>query len=208
MKRICFLILAVSVFTSCKKEKAPSSLQQPAAEMKMVRADQQNSTGSTEMETYVYDAKGRLSEWRNNNFLYVFDYSIPGKITAAEKDLNSGNPEWNFDCDVNGKGFITSIKIKYPDGVLYGTYTFIYNADDYVTERAYKPASGNGFTMQYSIADGNVTGFKQVQAGTGIIYNGSYTYFGNLRNTFNYNYASYFPSDLFGKNCKKYGRCI
>lgn len=192
------------ILVSCKKEDSiiASQSQPVQSEKKMKQASQLNSDGSTELDYFVYDSEGKLKEWRTQSFLFLFDYHTAGKLFVSKTNTQSGTIEMKYDCELNSKGLVTKVEIKYPDGVLYGTYAYFYNADDYATGYAYVPVSGSGFSVQYTLINGNITGHKQTNAASGKTYTATYSYLDGTRNTHNYTHAGYFPGNLFGKTSR------
>ena len=205
MKKLVVLLFAGTIaFSSCKKE-APviTGQSQPAQpEKRLKQASQLNADGSTEFDYFMYDAEGKLKEWRTQSFLFLFDYHTAGKLFVSKTNIQSGTIEMKYDCGLNSKGLVTKVEVKYPDGTLYGTYAYFYNADDYVTGYAYVPVSGSGFSVQYTLINGNITGHKQTNAASGKTYTATYSYLDGTRNTHNYTHAGYFPGNLFGKTSR------
>lgn len=201
MKKILFAVFVISIFAaSCSKEKG-SQTKAPATQAKKVtRIDEINNSGGTGVETYQYDEKGRLKVWVNNTSKLLFDYATNGKMMVA--GYNNGVLQWNYDCDMNSKGLVTSVAIKYPDGSLYGTYTYSYNSDDYIIYANYTPVSGQGFYFNYQLENGNLVSYTQKTLSNNLTINATYTYDPAIPNTLTYSYAGAFPGDMFGRKTK------
>lgn len=201
MKKILFAVFVVSMFAaSCSKEKGNQTKTPIAQEKRVTRIDEVSSNGSTGTETYQYDEKGRLKLWNYKSSQYVFDYTTSGKMMVAHS--NNGVLQWNYDCDLNSKGLVTSVAIKYPDGTLYGTYTYSYNSDDYIIYTNYTPVSGQGFYFNYQLENGNLVSYTQTTLSNNGTTNAIYTYDPAIKNTLTYSYAGSFPGDMFGRKTK------
>ena len=201
MKKILFAVITLSFFTvSCHKEKITGPDNAGGVTKKMKRIDEVTSTGSTGSELYQYDEKGRLKEWTYNTSRNVFDYSVNGKIMVT--NFNNGVPEWKYECDLNSKGLVTGLLVKYPDGTLYGTYTYNYNSDDYLVYTSYTPVSGQGFSFTYQIENDNLVAYTQRSLDNSITRIGTYSYDTPIKNTLSYSTGGYFPGDMFGRQTK------
>lgn len=193
-------ITVITLLTSCSKEKTSPGNNPPEQMKKVTLIQELYSSGSTNTESFKYDAQGRLSEWNFDKNRCVFDYSVPGKLLISQTE--DGAQRWNYVCDLNSKGNVTKLIINNPDGSLYGTYQYEYNSEDYIIYTSYAPASGPGFNFTYQLENGNLVSYTQKNLASNTTTTASYTNDLNLKNTLPYSYAGAFPGDMFGRNTK------
>jgi len=204
MKKILVLLLPAALFfTSCRKDTA--MVQPPPAasgEKQLKKAVTTTWSGAVETETYQYDAQGRMLRWTNDKQVYLFDYSVPGKLSVVKKDSTTGELLMTYDCTLNADGNVTKLLSKNPDGSPYTTVNYTYNDAGFVNKQEYQFGSGGSTVTEYTIQDGNVTGYVDRDQSGALKSSATLTYVAGVKNTFNYATSGYFPGPMFGKYCK------
>lgn len=198
---IVSLVLFVVLMASCKKENAvvPVNPVQPSLK-KMIKMESSYSNGTTEFNINNYDEQARIISYESTNDITTFDYSTPNKVLATRKERATQKTNLLYECDLNDKGLVQKVAIKYPDGKPLGEYRYIYNNAGYVVIQEGDFITYN-FKNEYEIVDGNIISSKKYDNNV-LSSTTNYTIDKTVNNTFGWRSGAYWSSALFGKELK------
>ena len=204
MKKIIIAVTAILAMASCKKENTLSSLTPAPTAGKSIRKNiYVYNNGTPYTINYTYDAKGRITEIKEDDWWYTFNFVSASSLTITIRKTADNSLDGTRECSLNGKGYVTNIVLKNASGTITGNTVYTYNADGYVVSNKWASAlSSTGYEFKYTIADGNVVKVENFYNGT-FSNTYQYSYEGNKINKSNFSYSGgWAVQNLLGKNSK------
>lgn len=205
MKKLFITIAAIIALAGCKKEKvetSPAPQPEPVFTKKLSGANYSYLNGTntyTSIEKFEYDTEGRLKLYIDDDYTYTMDYSIPGKIITTEK--YQANLKYTYEATTNSKGLIINVVMKKPDGSTYYTFTYTYDANDYVIKEESVFYNGETTKTEYKVENGNVTEWKQYR-NSQLNSTWVFDFTNSFYNSLEWRHSASWPGSSFGKKSK------
>ena len=101
MKKIIFVLSAVILFASCKKDSSSGPAQTPGVTKKLKKATYVYDTYDPENTTYTYDGQGRVSVITEDDRYETFDYISATSLMVTQKKNADNTLMQTKECTIN-----------------------------------------------------------------------------------------------------------
>lgn len=202
MRKLFFVLGAVAVFTSCKKEATVNPVPVPSVSKNLLKGTYVYDNGTPQTSNYTYDAQGRISVFKEDTRTTTFNYVSASLLVTTEKKNADNSLLGTKECEINANGYITKMVFKDPAGAVTFIYDFTYNTDGHLTKQKGTYANGSNYEEDYTFANGILVSSKLYYDGI-LNANREYTFDNTKINKTPFGQGGYWQSYiLFGKRSK------
>ena len=190
MEKLFFIVLAAVIFTACKKTKDDATIPSLPPTIAKIKT----YTAGANINTYTYDAQGRVLQIsRNNGSKDEYEYT-PGLVTR--KIYNSaGIYQYSYLEELNIDGFTKRTTRSDLPG---SEELYVYNTDKTMAKQIIM-SNGNSTVFDYFWSNGNLDSTRIINGNGVLSYTQVSTFYTDKLNVLS---DAAFGEQLWGKNSK------
>jgi antitoxin component YwqK of YwqJK toxin-antitoxin module len=203
MKQIKLITAALIIIAAVSCTKSKNELPQPPQEMTVKKLTSFTSVYENNPAItfdMTYDAQGRISTYKFQNYSFVFSYA-GSKLNIVRKKLSDGQPDQYIECDLNENGAIVKQVSKNIDNTVGDISEFTYDAIGQMIKHKFTDGP-DIYEEVLTYANGNAVSSTLIENGVPAGRRENY-YDEKILNKVPFAAISYWASDrLFGKTTR------